>query len=105
MLFLIPGQTELTLLATPLNLLMKDLSAAGISVVSEVQISLLGWDSASRFQIRNKNGEISEIVYDRKRDSNGVALNTWSRRRGKKILPRPDDLDFNPFGVLMGFDD
>lgn len=105
MLFLFPGQTELALLTTPLNLLIQDLHAAGVTYVSEVQISLLGFDQESRFQIHNRRGEISQILYDRQRDGAGVALPNWVRRPGREIARRPDDQDINPFALLMGHDD
>lgn len=105
MLFLIPGRTELASLATPLNMLIADLNAAGVGVVSDLQISLQGWNPDTRFQIRNKRGDISQILYDRQYDYSGAGLNEWLRRQGPEIVPRPDGLDFNPFAVLMGHDD
>jgi hypothetical protein len=105
MLFLFPGRIELDQLRTPLELFVRELEAAQLEAISEMQISLLGWRPEARCQIRNKQGDISQIVFSRVHDENGVPLNEWVRRPGGTIDARPDDLEFNPLAIMMGHDD
>ena len=105
MLFLFPARIELTALRTPLELFVQQLEAASLEAVSEMQVSLLGWRPDGRCQIRNSNGDISQIIFDRLHDEDGAPLNEWMRRPGPTISDRPKDLEFNPFAIMMGHDD
>ena len=105
MLFLFPGRIELDALRTPLELFVRELEAAQLEAISEMQISLLGWRPEARCQIRNKSGDISQIIFDQLHDGDGAQLNEWIRRPGPTITDRPKDLEFNPFAIMMGHDD
>jgi hypothetical protein len=105
MLFLFPGHIELDRLRTPLELFVQQLEIAQLETVSEMQISFLGWRPDARCQIRNKQGDISQIILDRLHDERGVPLDEWARRPGVTISDRPEDLEFNPFAIMMGHDD
>jgi hypothetical protein len=105
MLFLFPGRIELDALRTPIELFVQQLEAAQLDAVSEMQISLLGWRPDARCQIRNKQGDISQIIFDRLHDEAGVPLDEWMRRPGPIISDRPNDLEFNPLAIMMGHDD
>jgi hypothetical protein len=105
MLFLFPGRVELNALRTPLELFVRELEAAQLQTISEMQISLLGWRPKTRCQIRNASGDISQIIFDQVYDEQGAALNEWVRRPGPTISERPSDLEFNPLAIMMGHDD
>lgn len=105
MLFVFPGRVELEQLRTPLELFVRQLEAAQLEAVSEMQISLLGWRPEARCQIRNKQGDISQIILSRVHDENGHPLNEWARHPGATISARPADLEFNPLAIMMGHDD
>jgi hypothetical protein len=105
MLFLFPGRIELDQLRTPLELFIRQLEAAQLEAVSEMQISLLGWRPDARCQIRNKKGDISQVIFSRVHDEDGLPLNEWVRLPGVTISSRPGDLEFNPLAIMMGHDD
>lgn len=105
MLFLFPGRIEVDALRTPIELFVQQLEAAQLDAVSEMQISLLGWRSDARCQIRNRQGDVSQIIFDRLHDEAGIPSKAWARRAGPTISTRPEALEFNPLAIMMGHDD
>lgn len=85
-----------------LGALARFLKNEGLTEVSCLSISFLGWRGPSRCQIVNDEDWIRSISIDPSaiNDSTELVLPETLR-----IRDRPDDLEFSPLALMMGRDD
>lgn len=104
MLFIFEGDLTPTDAGRELSVLWQLLKREGITRLTGVQVSFLGWNDEGRFQILDRDDRIAEMSFAR--DPAAATLKPRHiRRPGTVIRRRPDDMDFNPLAVMLGYDD
>jgi len=101
MLFMFPGEIAVSDLEVELQPLLELLRREGLDRITGLQVSFLGWRGDARCQIVDHEARISEVVFEKDDDSQGVRR----ARSGVTLRNRPDDLDFSPLAVMFGHDD
>ena len=91
MLFYFPAEIKLPDLPAALSQWLHLLQRSPLNAVSQLQISILGWEDDKRYELRNTGGFASYIIFDRSRDASEKPVNEWIPRLSGNLFDNEED--------------